>query len=76
MSVLVCWKSSAFCVFGLHHCKLSLLVLYVIMELSIFRHRRLHSGECAGDVIISVMAQRCHPLIIAPHPIFSIITIY
>lgn len=61
--VCVSCKSSAFHVFIFHHCKWSVLdsagCNYEL--LSIFRHTQLHSGESLGDVIISVMAQRCHP---------------
>lgn len=61
--VCVSCKSSAFHVFIFHHCKWSVLdsagCNYEL--LSIFRHTQLHFGESLGDVIISVMAQRCHP---------------
>lgn len=79
-AVCVCCQSSAFHVFIFHHCKWSVPdnagCNYEL--LSIFRHTQLHSGESLGDVIISVMAQRCHPLPPPPpcSPVFTIITIY
>lgn len=70
--VCVRCKNAAFHVFIFHHCKWSVLdsagCNYEL--LSVFRHTQLHSEESLGDVIISVMAQRCHP----PHraPLYSL----